>query len=339
MRVVKQLGDVWSTLERWCQLSWLQYSVSLIVIGITLICMFQPEIRFLRGVSNQTVLILLLWLVTGVVFLMLRSKRLALVCLMSCAALCLYLKNASNISLAAPQIVLNEASKFSIAHFNLSSIQDFLDEDLELIDQLAPDILVFQEYTPQFQDQITAHYDTMYSDHTEFLRMDDYGQAIFTSFPVLSKDTFLIYNMPVLRLRVQINDGRTVQLISQYNLPPLTTQYKEDSKLVFSQLADFISQAEEPVVFLGTLNYVSWDTQMVRFRFRANLNDSRKSFFPSFANNEKSLFYAPVDHIYYNEYVDCLQFKKIEDHANKKIGIRGEYQINNHEKLFTSTQE
>lgn len=339
MRVVKQIGDLWTTVERWCQLSWLQYAISSLVIIITLVCIFQPEVGFLRWVSNQTVLILLLWLVSGVGFLMLRSKRLALVCLMSCALLCLYLKNASNISLAAPQIVLNEASKFSIAHFNLSSVQDFMDDDLKLIDQLAPEILVFQEYTPQFQDQITDYYDTLYSDQTEFLRIDDYGQTIFTSFPVLSKDTFLIYNIPVLRLRVQINDGRTVQLISQYNLPPLTTQYKEDSKLVFSQLADFISQAEEPVIFLGTLNYVSWDTQMVRFRFRANLNDSRKSFFPSFANNDKSLFYAPVDHIYYNEYLDCLQFKKIDDHTNKKIGIRGEYQINNNERLFTSTPE
>lgn len=339
MRVVKQLGAVWSTLERWCQLPWLQYSISAIVIGITMVCIFQPEVGFLTWISYQTVLILLVWLACGVGFLMLRCKRLAILCLMSCALLCLYLKNASNISLAAPQIVLNEASQFSIAHFNLSSIQDFLDDDLKLIDELAPDILVFQEYTPQFQNQITECFDTIYSDQTEFLRMDDYGQAIFTSFPVLAKDTFLIYNMPVLRLRLQIRDGRTVQLISQYNLPPLTTQYKEDSKLVFSQLADFIAQTDEPVIFLGTLNYVSWDTQMVRFRYQANLNDSRKSFFPSFANNDKSLFYAPVDHIYYNEYLDCLQFKKIDDHANKKIGIRGKYQINNYEKIFSSTLE
>ncbi len=339
MRLVKLLGTLWTTVEQWFQLSWLQYAISSLVIVITLICIFQPEIAFLRWVSNQTVLILLLWLIFGVGFLMLRSRRLAITCLMSSAALCLYLKNASNISLAAPQIVINEASKFSIAHFNMSSIQDYLDDDLMLIDQLAPDILVFQEYTPQFQHQITSHYDTIYTDQTEFLRIDDYGQAIFTSFPVIAKDTFLIYNMPVLRLRLQIRDGRIIQLISQYNLPPITTKYKEDSKLVFSQLGDFIAQADEPVIFLGTLNHVSWDNELVRFRFRANLNDSRKSYFPSLANNDKSLFYAPVDHMYFNEYLDCLQFKKIEDGFNKKIGIRGEYQINSHEKLFSSTQE
>lgn len=339
MRFVKQLGAVWATLERWCQMPWLQYFIITVVSGVTLICVFQPEVEFLRWISNQMVLILLFWLGCGVGFLMLRCRRLAIVCLMSSAALCLYLKNASNISLAAPQIVLNEDSKFTIAHFNLSSVQDNLEEDFKIIDQVAPDILVFQEYTPQFQDQITGHYDTIYSNQTEFLRIDDYGQSVFTSFPVLAQDTFLIYNMPVLRLRLQIPDGRTVQLISQYSLPPLTTQYKEDSKLVFSQLAEFIAQADEPVIFVGTLNYVSWDNQMVRFRYQANLEDSRKSFFPSFANSDKSLFYAPVDHIYYNEYLDCLQFKKIDGYANKKIGIRGEYQINNYEKIFTSTQE
>lgn len=338
MRLVKQLGSIWFTLEGWCQHRWIQLPVSLFVITVTVICLIQPDVDLLRWISYQTVLILLLWLVGGVVFLMLRSKRLALVCLFCCATLCLYLKNASNISLAAPQVVLNQESKFSISHFNLSSLQDNLDEDLDLIDQLGSDILVLQEFTPQFQDQIIEHYSAVYSDHTEFVRMDDYGQVIFTSFPVINKDTFLIYNMPVLRLRLQIRDGRVIQLISHYNLPPITTKYKEDSKLAFSQLADFIAQSEEPVLYLGTLNYVSWDNELVRFRYNAKLNDSRKSFFPSFSNNDKSLFYAPVDHIFYNDYLDCLQFKKIEDPSNKRIGIRGEFQINNHEKIFASTK-
>src|SRR5680860_536853 len=218
MRLVKYIGTVWIAIERWCQRKRLQFPIALLVIFITLICLIQPDIEILEWVTNQTVLILLLWLVIGVGFLMLRSKRLAFVCLLSSALLCLFLKNASNISLAAPQAMMNDAARFSISHFNLSSVQDNLDEDLELIDKLAPDILVFQEFTPQFQDQIMEHYDTIYSGKTEFLRIDDYGQVIFTSFPVLTKDTFLIYNMPVLRLRLQIRDGRIFQLISHYNL-------------------------------------------------------------------------------------------------------------------------
>lgn len=340
MRIVKQLGVIWATLEKWFQLRRLHIPVALLIGFITLICVIQPEVSMLRKMTNQTVLILLVWLVLGVAFLMLRSKRLALVCLSCCAILCLHLKNASNISLAAPQVVVDESSKFTIAHFNLSSIQDNLIADLHRIDELKPDILVFQEFTPQFQDQIIHHYDSLYSDYTEFLRLDDYGQIIFTSLPVLTKDTFLIYNIPVLRLRIQVKEGGAIQLISHYNLPPITTKYKEDSRLVFSQLSDFIAQAEEPVIYMGTLNYVAWDNDLVKFRYNADLNDSRKSFFPSLANQEKSLFYAPVDHIYYNSYLDCIQFKKIENNSNRKIGIRGEYQINNqHEKIYSSTGE
>lgn len=339
MRLIKQIGVIWSTLEKWFQLRRLHIPMAILIIVITLICVFQPDYRMLRQLSNQTALILVIWLVLGVGFLMLRSKRLALVCLSSCALLCLHLKNASNISLAAPQVLVNKNSGFTISHFNLSSLQDNLEEDLQKIEDLNPDILVFQEFTPQFQDQIISHFDTVYSDYTEYLRMDDYGQAIFTSFPVLTKDTFLIYNIPVVRLRFQIRDGRIVQLISHYNLPPITTKYKEDSKLVFSQLGDFISQAGEPVVYMGTLNYVSWDNDLVRFRYEADLNDSRKSFFPSLSNNQKSLFDAPVDHIYYNNFLDCIQFKKIENGSNKKIGIRGEYQISNNEEISTPAEE
>lgn len=339
MRLIKQIGEIWTTLEDWFQLRRLHIPTAILVIVITLICIIQPDLNILRWFSNQTVLILFLWLIFGVGFLMLRSKRLSLVCLLSCALLCLHLKNASNISLAAPQVVVDENSNFTIAHFNLSSVQDNLTEDLLKIDELNPDILVFQEFTPQFEDQIFSHYDTMYADYTEYVRLDDYGQAIFTSFPVLNKDTFLIYNIPVIRLRLQIGDGTVVQLISHYNLPPITTKYKEDSKLVFSQLSDFIAQAEEPVIYVGTLNYVSWDNELVRFRYEADLNDSRKSFFPSLSNNNKSLFAAPVDHIYYNNFLVCLQFKKIENSSNKKIGIRGEYQITKNEKIFTPAEE
>lgn len=339
MRFIKQLGAVWTTLEKWFQLRRLHIPLMVVIILITLICLFQPDYDLLKKISNQTVLILLIWLILGVGFLMLRSKRLSLVCLSCCAVLCLHLKNASNISLAAPQVVVDKNSGFSICHFNLSSIQEKLDEELMLIDEMQPDILVFQEFTPQFQDQIIDHYDSVYSDYTEFVRMDDYGQVIFTSFPVLDKDTFLIYNTPVIRLRFQIGDGRYVQLISHYNLPPITRKYKEDSKMVFSQLGDFIAQAGEPVIYLGTLNYVSWDNELVRFRYEADLNDSRRSFFPSLSNGDKSLFYAPVDHIYYNNYLDCIQFKKVENNSNQKIGIRGEYQISNNEEIFTPAEE
>lgn len=339
MRFIKQLGTLWTTLEKWFQLRRLHIPMTVLVILVTLICVLQPEYNILKKISNQTVLILLTWLILGVGFLMLRSKRLAMVCLSCCAVLCLHLKNASNISLAAPQVVVDKNSRFSICHFNLSSIQENLDDELHLIDELRPDILVFQEFTPLFQDQIIGHYDSIYEDYTEFVRMDDYGQAIFTSFPVLNKDTFLIYNTPVIRLRFQIEDGRYVQLISHYNLPPITSQYKEDSKMVFSQLSDYIAQAGEPVIYLGTLNYVSWDNELVRFRYEADLNDSRRSFFPSLSNSNKSLFYAPVDHIYYNNYLDCIQFKKVDNGSNQKIGIRGEYQISNYEEFSTATEE
>lgn len=339
MRLIKQLGIVWATLEKWLQFRRLRIPLMLLVVLVTLICVIQPDFQWLRRISNQTVLILILWLILGVAFLMLRSKTLSMVCLSCCALLCLHLKNASNISLAAPQVVVDQNSKFSICHFNLSSIQERLDEELKLIDQIRPDILVFQEFTPQFEDQIIEYYDSVYSDYTEFVRMDDYGQVVFTSFSVLDKDTFLIYNIPVIRVRFQIDEEKVIQLISHYNLPPITSQYKEDSKMVFSQLSDFIAQAGEPVIYLGTLNYVSWDNELVRFRYRAELNDSRRSFFPSFSNSNKSLFYAPVDHIYYNKYLDCLQFKKVENSSNQKIGIRGEYQLSRNEEILTTAKE
>lgn len=339
MRLIKQLGFVWATLESWLQLRRLHIPLAILVILITLVCLLQPDYPELKNISNQTGLILILWLVLGVTFLMLRTKSLSLICLVSCAVLCLHLKNASNISLAAPKVIVDQNAKFSICHFNLSTIQEKLDTELQLIDELKPQILVFQEFTPQFQDQILAHYDSMYTDYTEFVRMDDYGQAIFSSFPILDKDTFLIYNTPVLRIRFQVDDGRIIQLISHYNLPPITKQYKEDSKMVFSQLGDFIAQADEPVIYLGTLNYVSWDNELVKFRYDANLNDSRRSFFPSLSNSDKSLFYAPVDHIYYNNFLECIQFKKVDNKSNQKIGIRGEYQLIRNEEVFTRAEE
>lgn len=339
MRFIASIKNIIFHLERWLQLRQVQYVIISGILLITLICVLQPELSVLKFFSMQTVLVLLAWLAAGVIFLMLRSTSLAFVSLFSCAILCLFLKNASNVSLAGPRPLLNEDVKFSVGHFNLSYIQDNLDQSLDLIKDYDRDILIFQEYTPQFRQKIFSYFGSMYPDYIEFMRMDDLGQIIFSNFPIIEKDTLQMYNLPFLRIKVKMNDGSLLNVLSQYNLPPLTDSLKQENRRIFERVSEHISQVEEPLIMAGTFNYVSWDNQMVKFRYEANLHDSRKYFFPSLTQGSKSIFAAPVEHIFYNDYLECIQFKNIENEKSTRIGIRGKYQINPNEKLLSSAVE
>src|SRR5690625_6528279 len=154
MRFITSVKKIIHLLEEWLQLRQIQYLFISVIVLVTLVCILQPEWSVLKMLSMQTVLILLAWLAAGVLFFMFRSIRLAFVSLFSCALLCLFLKNASNISLAGPRPLLDDDVKFSVGHFNLSYIQDDLEECLELIKKYDRDILIFQEYTPRFRDEI-----------------------------------------------------------------------------------------------------------------------------------------------------------------------------------------
>lgn len=339
MRFIASIKSIINHLESWLQLRQVKYIIISGIVLITLACIVQPELSILKFFSMQTVLVLLAWLAAGVVFLMLRSTGLAFVSLFSCALLCLFLKNASNVSLAGPRPLLNDDVKFSVGHFNLSYIQDNLDESLELIRDYHRDILIFQEYTPQFRQKLLSYFGPLYVDYVEFMRMDDFGQIVFSNFPITEKDTFRVNELPFLRIRVQMNDGSPLNVLSQYNLPPLTDSLKQVNRRIFEKVSEHVSQIEEPLIMAGTFNYVSWDNQMVKFRYEANLNDSRKYFFPSLTQGSKSIFAAPVEHIFYNDYLECIQFKNIENEKSTRIGIRGKYQINPNEKLLSSAME
>src|SRR5690625_1910244 len=150
MRFITSVKKIIHLLEEWLQLRQIQYLFISVIVLVTLVCILQPEWSVLKMLSMQTVLILLAWLAAGVMFLMLRSTRLAFVSLFSCALLCLFLKNASNISLAGRRPLLDDDVKFSVGHFNLSYIQDDLEECLELIKKYDRDILIFQNIHPVF---------------------------------------------------------------------------------------------------------------------------------------------------------------------------------------------
>ncbi|WP_236978443.1 endonuclease/exonuclease/phosphatase family protein [Membranihabitans maritimus] len=337
MRIVKKLRQFWLWLESVFQLRWLTWLIGSLVVLLTGICVIQPEIPFIRWISTQTVQILLTWLVIGVGFLLLRAKNLSFVSLAGCGILCLFLKNASNITLNAPDPVLDSKAHFTLLHMNMSAFQENVDSSLSTICDLDKDILIFQEFTPQWFAHVKGRFDSLYNYSFEFTRMDDYGQMIYSKYPIIQKDTFFVHEVPVAKLKLKINEEYELTLLSHYNLPPLTDSYKQTSKLVFGKLSEIISQTEEPLLYAGTLNYVAWDNEMVKFRYNSLLRDSRRGFFPSVYDGRLSIFDYPVDHIFYNQFLDCIQFKKIENSDNKKIGIRGEYQMKTHEQVFRGT--
>ncbi|WP_236969456.1 endonuclease/exonuclease/phosphatase family protein [Membranihabitans marinus] len=308
------------------------------IICLTAVCILQPDMEYFRWISTQTVQILLACLFLGVCFLLLKSRLLSFVAFGACTFLCLFLKNASNLSLKVIPQNGNDGL-ISLLHCTMSEIQGESTFDFSSLLKLDNDIIVFQEYTPQWKQIILPEFDSVYQYKYEFLRLDNYGQLIVSKYPIVMRDTMEFNGVPIANITVALSEEKNINIIGHYNLPPLTEDYRSTSKKVFSELSNYIRQQKIPTLYVGTINYAPWDNEMVKFRYSGFLNDSRKGFFPTLYGAGTSFFDYPVDHIFYNEYLECLAFKKVENANNQRIAIRGQYQLKSRESLVDLSQD
>lgn len=332
MRIVSTIGEIYLFLVKVVHVIWVQWLIGIGIVCLTTICIIQPDMQYFRWVSNQTVQILLLCLSLGVGFLLLRNRSLSFVAFGACTLLCLFLKNASNLSLKIIPQNGNDGL-VSLLHCTMSEIQGESTFDFGSLLALDNDVIVFQEYTPQWKEIILPEFDSVYRYKYELLRLDNYGQLIISKYPIVMRDTLEFSGVPIANITVELSDERQINIISHYNLPPLTEDYRSTSRKVFSELSTYIRQSKIPTLYVGTINYAPWDNEMVKFRYTGFLSDSRKGFFPSLYGSGTSFFDYPVDHIFYNEYLECLAFKKVENVDNQRIAIRGQYQLKSQEQL------
>lgn len=283
---------------------------------MTLLAIYAQEISAIEIVVDYYVHIMIALLVIGFIALFTNYKKLMAVSLGCCMALCLFLKNASNDNLVLP--VVNREAKISVAHFNVSNIQD-LDNFFQVIHEIDVDLLSFQELTPDWNHRLQDSLKKSYPYNMSIVRIDPYGMALYCKDGFATMDTFLFDGKPNLDAKLIIED-KPINIIGSY-LIPSTSKIKMDLTTRHLDLISYkIREKNSPVIALGDYNLVYWANSISRFRAQAQVIHSRRDI-------SESGLKPPYDHIFFSTDMECTKFTNIEDLEQNHIGILGVYQV------------
>jgi len=295
----------------------LQISVAITLVVGTSIVMSSSQVPLIRRVSEYSVHIMLGMLGFSLLGLFFGKTKILFAGLASTAALCLFLKDASNNTLKLP--LENTEAKLNVAHINLSNITFEFKGLRGLLKEEKIDLVSFQELTPDWNMDLNdlLKIDFPYSESE--VRIDPYGMAIYSRLPFKHIEVFRCKDKPNLKSIVE-KDGKEFQVVCSYLTPALDQRSIEAASIQLTRIAEEIKKSDLPLIALGEFNMVYWTNEIRAFRSKARLTNSRRGL-------SDGNLRVPYDHIFFSEELECTEFKEVKDGDQNYIGIMGTYQL------------
>lgn len=295
----------------------LQIGVWTVLLIGTVVSIVPPDVFVFKVVSKFVVQIMLAYLGLGLLFLLFSDEKSMLVSFACCGVLCLFLRTRSAF-FAPPQ----NAPTVSVANFNLSLASDeYYDTTINVILANDADVVSIQEVTPDWDLYLRGHaaLREKYPYDTTIVRLDFHGVALYSKFPFTRVDTFHYKDIPNLAGCIHHDSlNQDIYFISSHTVPPISLSAYDDINKHLLRISEFVATINKPLLTLGDYQVMPWSNEIVRFRQRASLNDSRRDMPAS---------YFPYDHIFYSDELDCINFRSIGNNVTDHIGILGEYQL------------
>lgn len=302
----------------------LQTGLALTMLCTTLAIIFYPSVNLVRTVSHYSVHLMLSMLGLSMLFMIVDAKRLMFSALACTGLLSIWLKDASNSHMKLPEV--NEKASLKVAHINLSNIENDFAEIKTVLLQEAIDIVSFQEYTPDWIEELES-LSTNFPYTYDEVRIDPYGMAVLSRKKLVHADTISCSGIPSICMEIE-NENKHFHIVSTYLAPALDNNSLEVAGRQLDRLTSEVKESKHPVIALGEYNMTYWSPEIRKFRSETQLQNSRRDV-------SQGNLRVPYDHIFYSEGLECVEFKEIKDKSDKHVGIMGTYQIKSDTKLAT----
>ncbi len=299
-------------------------TIAMIVLGV-LGVVLEPDILLVKFGSRYAIQIMFGMLALGMFFFIFDLKRLMFTALVATGVLCVYLMETTNASLRFDS--KNQEPELSIAHFAISDFGFDFGKAIRRIRWTDADVVSIQEVTPDWAGVLDTGLQKQYPYQAKVIRIDPYGQYIFSKLPLLHADTIFYEDIPHLRVDLEL-DHHELSLISTYTLPPLDRYSYERMNTQLGVLARRVNKIKHPVIILGELNVPPWAKELLDFKYQASLKDSRRGSLPTSLKGTFWVNSAPMDHILYTRDLECIGFDQLTDQdQSTDVGIKGTYQF------------
>jgi endonuclease/exonuclease/phosphatase (EEP) superfamily protein YafD len=297
----------------------------MILIGLgALSCVYPLHFYIFRWWAHYAMQISLLYWFLGIVFLMLRREKLMLYTFATTILLCMFLKSLSNTDIEFP--TKTNLPTLKIAHFNLSYVED-VPNFLTSLRQTNADVVSVQETTPIWDKIFRDSLNRAYPYRCGITSLDLYGIGVYSKYPFIKCDTFYSGQIPNIVVHLRADSLHNIYIVSSYIAPPL---YQSAYKAMLKQLKDIalhIKKLNGSVITVGDYNIPPTATDLVLFRYNAHLSDSRRGYRPIHGNGHISLLEVPLDHLFYSQHFQCIDFQTINGEKGERLGITGIYQF------------
>lgn len=302
-----------------------QYSVVSVIVLVTLICVFTPDILFFKKVTAYTLFIMLGLLASGFIWFVFNQKRLMMVSLLCCCILCLYLKESSNKKMRLAAVTANPSIR--ISHVSLGNAESDYDAVIDYLLAMDVDFFSFQELTPDWNAHLSDRLSSSFSYIETMTRLDQYGMGFFSKYPFEHLDTIYFLEIPNLSGTVQLAGNKKCNIISCQVMPPVNQSAFVSIASHFQLITDYILQQQGTKVVLGDFHLPPWSTEVQEFKAASQLQDGRRDIHPRNIDGSMSLPRIPVEHILYTHELECTAFSEIGNDLVGRIGISGTYQL------------
>lgn len=294
----------------------IQFTLSLLIAVVTMVAILAPGSDMAVRMVDYNVHMMMAMVAIGFIAFVFDYKQLMTTGLGCGMLFCLFLKNASNSDMVLP--VVNDEPQLSVAHFNVSNVQD-IRHMIKTIRDINVDLLSFQELTPDWNKILQDSIQDMYPYNISLVRIDPFGMAMYSKDAFESIDTFLYDNKPNLEAELLV-DQQPIYVIGSY-IVPNNGKNEDVETLEHLDLIEYrVRNKDTAVVALGDYNMVYWANPISRFRANAQMMHSRRDV-------TEGKLKPPYDHIFYSVDMECTKFENIEDYQQNHIGIYGVYQL------------
>jgi len=256
----------------------------------------------------------------GMIGYLFNARKIIFSSFAACALLCVFLKSASNSNLKMPEI--NDEIKVSIAHVNVTSAEESYES---LTDELLSrnlDILSFQEVKPDWSRFLRKSLEESHPYFIENVRIDPFGMAIYSKFPIQQVDTLFVEKVPFLSAQIELSEEKEISIINTMILPSINSKLDSTQQSQLTYIQEYLSANEGTELVIGDFNMVYWSNRIREFREGTALMNSRRDV-------SQSVLSVPYDHIFHSADLECTMFRDMIDSSGNRIGIFANLQYYN----------
>jgi endonuclease/exonuclease/phosphatase (EEP) superfamily protein YafD len=230
----------------------------------------------------------------------------------------------------APIVGTVSGQPLRVLSVNLLMVNDQTGPMFNSIRQANADVILLQEYTPQWHDALNSGLEDMYPHRFWVKQSDSFGSAIYSRFPWVDKPQtslpFGDWGVPELYASVQVGQ----QIVDLYNihlLPPRNLAYTREHLDQAANLGQYLaSRSGRTIIVGGDFNFTG---QMIQsdLIYKAGLVDAyeqaRSGRGASWPVN--SIFrFAPgiqLDHLYFSKGIRCRHIRYGEANGSDHYSV------------------